>query len=99
LHVQVAGPPVAVEPSGQAAQEKAVGGPVWKKLLRHEQYCEAGDGAMAFALMVEQAVHTESPEAETAEYVLTGQAVQLAGPLRSHEPSDCRAKVCDEGPW
>ena len=56
LQVQLDGPPVADEPSGQAVHVKTVGEPVWKKLSAQAQYCEPAFGATAPGVQLVQAV-------------------------------------------
>jgi hypothetical protein len=91
LHVQLAGPPVAVEPSGQDVHVKTVGVPVWKVLFGQKQKGEPAEGATAPGGQLVQTLAA----ADTAAYVCAGQMLQLTGgPLSSHERSPgCAANV------
>ena len=90
LQVQEAGPPDAVEPSGQAAHEKTVAEPDLKKLSLQVQNCEAGELATALGSMVEQFVQAV-PLGTMAAYVCAGQTEHCTGgPLSTHDESACR---------
>lgn len=66
----------------------------------HEHEVLAACGATPCGSMDVQGVHVMLPVAgEAVAKELTGQGVQVAGPLSCQELSGCCAKVCPTGPW